>query len=108
MDINNLPAGYFAGGDVEACPNCGNRIIDSECIVCGYVHECPNCENVLDAGEVCNCTNEHARDLHDRERNDDDGREYGHPGDAKREREDDDDRWLWHRMQAEFSAWGTK
>lgn len=66
MDINDLPSGYFAGGDIIACERCGNRVLDGACCVCGAEPE----------------------------------REPEHPS--------EDDRWLWHRMQAEFAAWGTK
>ncbi len=70
------------------CPNCCNEnpTEAAECRICGlnFLPECPRCENVLEIGEECDCHLEHARDLHEREKNEDDGREYGHPGDRLR------------------------
>ena len=83
---------WFYGGTAEACPQCEAPLDRraTDCAECGWEPVTETDEHVCD--RQCG----------------DDGREHGHPADAKRERDDDDDRWLWHRMQSEFSAWGTK
>jgi len=102
MDISDLPAGYFAGGDVIACQRCGNRVLDGACLTCGAEPEGIEVERIVPtvltseqlewaaAGLVPTRTISLA--------------EFRAQFPAK----DDDDRWLWHRMQAEFRAWGTK
>jgi hypothetical protein len=86
MDINDLPSGHFAGGDVITCERCGNRVLDGACCVCGAAPD--------------------QREL----------RRADYPGlftavdtlCAREPKADDDEFWLWRRQQAEFATWGTK